>query len=52
MAPKPIIENTLFYGDNLSILRDYIPTESIDLIYIDPPLKSSRTYNVWLKDEI
>jgi site-specific DNA-methyltransferase (adenine-specific) len=51
MAPKPITENTLFYGDNLSILRDYIPTESIDLIYLDPPFNSSRTYNVLFKDE-
>ena len=51
MAPKPITENTLFYGDNLSILRDYIPTESIDLIYLDPPFNSNRTYNVLIKDE-
>jgi site-specific DNA-methyltransferase (adenine-specific) len=51
MAPKAITENTLFYGDNLSILRDYIPTESIDLIYLDPPFNSSRTYNVLFKDE-
>jgi hypothetical protein len=28
--PKPIIENTLFYGDNLLILHEYIPTESIE----------------------
>jgi hypothetical protein len=26
MSPKPITDNTLFYGDNLTILRDYIPT--------------------------
>ena len=51
MAPKPITENTLFYGDNLPILRDYIPTESIDLIFLDPPFNSSRTYNVPFKDE-
>ncbi len=25
MAPKPIAENTPFYGDNLDILRQYIP---------------------------
>jgi site-specific DNA-methyltransferase (adenine-specific) len=29
--------NTLFYGDNLAILRDYIEDESVDLIYLDPP---------------
>jgi site-specific DNA-methyltransferase (adenine-specific) len=49
--PEPITENTLFYGDNLSILRDYIPTESIDPMYLDPPFNFSRTYNVLFKDE-
>ena len=34
---KPITQNTLFYGDNLPILREYIPDEYIDLIYLDPP---------------
>jgi DNA modification methylase len=51
MAPKPITQNTLFYGDNLEILRDYIPDESVDLIYLDPPFNSSRNYNVLFKDE-
>lgn len=32
-------------GDNLEVLRT-IPTDSIDLIYIDPPFFSGRTYNV------
>ena len=40
MTPKPITENTLFYGDNLPILREYIPDESVDLIYLDPPFNS------------
>lgn len=48
---KPISRNTLFYGDNLPILREYIPDESIDLIYLDPPFNSSRSYNVLFKDE-
>src|SRR5574339_339780 len=48
---KPITKNTLFYGDNLPILREYIPDESIDLIYLDPPFNSSRSYNVLFKDE-
>lgn len=43
--------NTLFYGDNLPILRDYIPTESIDLVYLDPPFNSNRSYNVLFADE-
>ena len=51
MAPKPIAKNTLFYGDNLPILRDYIPEECIDLIYLDPPFNSNRSYNVLFKDE-
>ena len=51
MSPRPITENTLFYGDNLIILREHIPSESIDLIYLDPPFNSSRNYNVLFKDE-
>ncbi len=41
--------NTLYYGDNLSILRDYIADDSIDLIYLDPPFNSKATYNVLFK---
>jgi len=29
--------NVLYYGDNLDILRNHFPDESIDLIYLDPP---------------
>ncbi len=43
--------NTLYYGDNLDILRDYIPSESVDLVYLDPPFNSNRNYNVLFKDE-
>ncbi|MDQ2751501.1 MAG: restriction endonuclease [Bacteroidota bacterium] len=43
--------NTLYYGDNLKVLRQHIPTESIDLIYLDPPFNSNRNYNVLFKDE-
>jgi site-specific DNA-methyltransferase (adenine-specific) len=49
--PEPITENTLFYGDNLPILREHIPDASMDLIYLDPPFNSNRTYNVLFKDE-
>lgn len=38
--------NTLYYGDNLDILRQYIADESVDLIYLDPPFNSNATYNV------
>ena len=43
--------NTLYYGDNLKILRDYIKDESVDLIYLDPPFNSNRNFNVLFKDE-
>jgi len=43
--------NTLFYGDDLDILREYIENESVDLIYLDPPFNSNRSYNVLFKDE-
>lgn len=43
-------QNTLFYGDNLSILRDYIDKESIDLIYLDPPFNSKADYNVLFRE--
>ena len=41
--------NTLFYGDNLDILREYIADESVDLVYLDPPFNSNATYNVLFK---
>jgi site-specific DNA-methyltransferase (adenine-specific) len=47
----PIHRNTLFYGDNLDILREYVDAESVDLIYLDPPFNSNRSYNVLFKDE-
>ncbi len=38
--------NKLYFGDNLNIMRDYITNESVDLIYLDTPLKSKATYNI------
>ena len=38
--------NTLYYGDNLDILRKYVADESVDLVYLDPPFNSNATYNV------
>jgi len=40
------MENTLYYGDNLDILREHIEDNSIDLIYLDPPFSSNKDYNV------
>jgi DNA modification methylase len=42
--------NVLYYGDNLEILRKYIPDNSVDLIYLDPPFNSKATYNVLYKE--
>ena len=42
--------NVLYYGDNLEILRKYIPDESVDLIYLDPPFNSQATYNLLYKE--
>lgn len=39
-------KNQLYFGDNLDILRAYIPPGSVDLIYLDPPFNSKATYNV------
>ena len=36
--------NRLYYGDNLNWLPE-VPSESVDLIYLDPPFNSKRAYN-------
>jgi adenine specific DNA methylase Mod len=41
--------NTLYYGDNLDVLRQHVAKESVDLIYLDPPFNSNRSYNVLFK---
>ena len=43
--------NKLFYGDNLDVLRDQIPRESVDLIYLDPPFNSNANYNILFKSK-
>jgi site-specific DNA-methyltransferase (adenine-specific) len=43
--------NTLYYGDNLTILREYLADESVDLIYLDPPFKSNQDYNVLFSEQ-
>lgn len=49
MIAKPPALNSLYYGDNLAVLRDYIPNDSVDLIYLDPPFNSNASYNVLFK---
>ncbi len=41
--------NLLYYGDNLEVLRKEIKSESVDLIYLDPPFNSNANYNVLYK---
>jgi site-specific DNA-methyltransferase (adenine-specific) len=41
--------NQLYYGDNLHVLREHIASESVDLIYLDPPFNSKRDYNLLFK---
>src|ERR1700680_4920937 len=41
--------NALFYGDNLTVLRESIKDECVDLVYLDPPFNSQATYNVLFK---
>ena len=43
--------NTLYYGDNLEILRRHIKKESVDLVYLDPPFNSNATYNVLFSEQ-
>ena len=43
------MNNTLYYGDNLEIMRNHMQSESVDLIYLDPPFNSSRDYNILFK---
>jgi len=43
------LENTLYFGDNLPLLRQFIKDDSIDLIYLDPPFNSKSNYNVIFK---
>ena len=42
--------NTLYYGDNLDILRQHVAAESVDLVYLDPPFNSNASYNVLFRE--
>ncbi|MCA1607633.1 MAG: site-specific DNA-methyltransferase, partial [Actinobacteria bacterium] len=43
--------NELYYGDNLDVLRKHIPDKSVDLVYLDPPFNSNRSYNVLFQEK-
>ena len=40
--------NRLYFGDCLDVMREDIPSESVDLIYLDPPFNSKRLYNAFI----
>lgn len=42
---------TLYYGDNLDILRRYLDDESVDLVYLDPPFNSAQNYNAFFQEK-
>ena len=42
--------NHLYYGDCFTIMQEW-PNACVDLIYLDPPFNSNRTYNAIYKDE-
>ena len=44
MAAPNFVNRTLWTGDNLDILRG-LNSESIDLIYLDPPFNSNKNYS-------
>ena len=43
MAAPNFADKTLWTGDNLDILRG-MNSESVDLIYLDPPFNSNKDY--------
>jgi DNA modification methylase len=38
--------NSLYYGNNLEVLKLHVKDETVDLVYLDPPFKSDQDYNV------
>lgn len=48
IGSKPL--RRLYFGDNLEVMRK-LPTEFVDLVYLDPPFKSDEDYNVFFESE-
>ena len=40
--------NRLYFGDCLDVMRENIASESVDLVYLDPPFNSKRLYNAFI----
>ena len=45
------MKNTLYFGNNLEVLRRYIADDCVDLVYLDPPFKSNQDYNVLFAEQ-
>lgn len=43
------MKNSLYYGNNLEVLRQHVRDESVDLVYLDPPFNSQQNYNAIFK---
>lgn len=43
---KSTPNGTLYYGDNLDVLRQHVEDASVDLVYLDPPFQSGKDYNI------
>ena len=43
--------STLYYGDNLDVLKRHIADESVHLVYLDPPFQSGRDYNMLFEEQ-
>lgn len=50
-ATIDVVTGVLYCGDNLDVLGEYMPPSSVDLVYLDPPFNSQRTYNLIYKDQ-
>jgi hypothetical protein len=45
------LATNLYYGDNLDILRRYLPDSAVDLVDLDLPFNSNRDDNVIFRHE-
>jgi adenine specific DNA methylase Mod len=43
--------NTLYFGDNLEVLRDSIAEQSVDLVYLELPFNGGANYNIIFQPE-
>ncbi len=44
---SPERRGAFFVGDNVHVLRDRVPDGSVDLVYLDPPFQSGKTYHLY-----